>query len=207
MTDEPVLRPGGFALTDRALAFCAFPPGARILDLGCGRGATVRHARRVHHLDAWGVDPDPARIAGRAHLLRARAEHLPFPADSVAGVLLECSLSVMDDPEAVLAECRRVLKPGGRLVLSDVYARGQAARLRGCLGRVDRKETLVARLSAQGFGLELFEDCSEHLRVLWAQQVFEKGLAALCAELGADRDGLGAVDCGYCLLVARREGA
>ena len=82
-----------------------------------------------------------------------------------------------------------------------------AARLRGCLGRVDRKEILVARLSAQGFGLELFEDCSEHLRVLWAQQVFEKGLSALCAELGADRDGLGAVDCGYCLLVARREGA
>ena len=123
------------------------------------------------------------------------------------GVLLACSLSVMDDPEAALAECRRVLKPGGRLVLSDVYARGRAARLRSCLGRVDRKETLAARLSAHGFELELFEDCSEHLRALWAQKVFEKGVAALRAELGADGDALKAVDCGYCLLVARRKGA
>ena len=55
-----------------------------------------------------------------------------------------------------------------------------------------------------------FAKANEHFdgRVCFeAQQVFEKGLAALCAELGADRDGLGAVDCGYCLLVARREGA
>ena len=40
MRDEPVLRPGGFALTDRALVFCAFPPGARILLNGEARGVT-----------------------------------------------------------------------------------------------------------------------------------------------------------------------
>ena len=204
MTDDPVLRPGGFAITDRALAFCAFPAGARILDIGCGSGATVTHARRTHHLAACGIDSDPACVAGREHLLCARAEHLPFPADVMDGLLLECSLSVMDDPEAVLAECRRVLKPGGRLAISDVYARGEAARLGGCLGRVDRRETLIASVQDRGFGLELFEDHSGHLRALWAQRVFEQGAGALCAELGADRRTLKAVGCGYCLLVARK---
>lgn len=198
-------RPGGFLITERGLSFCAFSPGARILDIGCGTGDTVRHLRERHGLDAWGVDRDPDAMEDRAYLSCAAGEALPFPGDCFEGVLLECSLSVMDDPDRVLAEARRVLVPGGWLLLSDVHARGEAATFRGCLGRVESLPWLMARLRAPGFRLEHVEDFTPHLRALWGQRILEDGAAGLCAELGVDRARLKAIDCGYVLLVARKE--
>lgn len=200
---ESVDRPGGFAITDRAMALCAFPAGARLLDVGCGTGATARHLTRSYGLEVHGVDKEPLLGEG---LTTARGEALPFREGALDGVLLECSLSVMDDPDLVLQECRRVLRPGGRLVISDVYARGDEAHWQGCLGRVERRETILARVARHGFEYQCFEDFSGHLRALWGQRVFEKGAAAFCAELGAGKARLKAVACGYCLLIARRPG-
>jgi arsenite methyltransferase len=197
-------RPGGLTLTERGLALCAFPPGARLLDVGCGTGDTVRYLRQARGFDCRGIDKDPGVVQGRDHLACAPGDRLPCERGSQDGVLLECSLSVMDDPDQVLAECHRILAPGGRLLISDVYARGQAAELRGCLGRVETRSVLVARIEARGFMVEHFEDFSSHLRALWGQRVLEKGSAALCAELGADRQRLQVIDCGYALLVTRK---
>ncbi len=198
---ELVDRPGGFAITDRAMTLCAFPAGARLLDVGCGTGATVRHLTRNHGLEVQGVDKEPVLGEG---LATAHGEDLPFREGEMDGVLLECSLSVMDDPDLVLQECRRVLKPGGRLVISDVYAHGEEAHWQGCLGRIERRETMLARVARHGFEFQCFEDFSEHLHTLWGQRVFEKGTAAFCAELGTDKARLKAVACGYCLVIARR---
>ena len=198
-------RPGGFTITERGLSFCAFTPGARILDIGCGTGDTVRHLRERHGLEALGVDKDSAGVMNRAHLSCAPGESLPFAEGCFEGVLMECSLSVMDDPDRVLAEAHRVLAPGGWLLLSDVHARGEAATLAGCLGRVETLPALRARLDAHGFRVEQVEDFTPHLRALWGQRILEGGTASLCSELGADRARLKAIDCGYALLVARRE--
>jgi ubiquinone/menaquinone biosynthesis C-methylase UbiE len=187
------------------MACCRFPAGARLLDVGCGTGATVRHLRERHGMEAFGLDAEPG-CAGAQWLLRAKAERLPLAAASMDGVLLECSLSVVTDPGLALEECHRVLKPGGRLVLSDLYARGVPARLRGCLGRVEAREALEAQIEQHGFKVALFEDHSEALRALWGQLVFDRGLQAFCAELGAAPGALRAVRCGYCLILARREG-
>jgi arsenite methyltransferase len=200
-------RPGGFAITERGLSLCAFPASAKILDIGCGTGDTVRHLRDRHGLEAQGVDKDPAAVADRAHLTCASGESLPFAEGCFDGVLLECSLSVMDDPDHVLKECHRVLAPGGWLLVSDVYARGEPVLLAGCLGRVETLAMLTARLQAHGFRLEHIEDFTSHLRALWGQRILEQGTAGLCAELGADRGRLKAIACGYALLVARKEGA
>ena len=202
---QAVNRPGGFLITERGLELCALSPGARLLDVGCGKGETVDHLRREHGFESYGVDQDPESVRGRRDLACARGEHLPWADGTMDGVLMECSLSVMEEPDRVLAECHRVLAPVGRLLLSDVYARGQGARLQGCLGRVETRAALVARMEARGFVVAHFEDVSRHLKALWGQWILEHGSAALCAELGADHQRLKAIDCGYALLVARKE--
>jgi SAM-dependent methyltransferase len=196
-----VCRPGGLALTDRLLEACAFPPGARVLDLGCGAGATVRHLLG-RGLAALGLDP--AAPAGTGPFLRGRGEQLPLAAGSVDGVLMECSLSVTGDPDRVLGQCRRVLGRGGRLGLTDLYARGREARLAGCAGRLEARATLEARLEAQGFRVERFEDCTPLLQAYWCQRILDEGGAA-CRDLaGGDPAALRAARAGYCLVVARR---
>lgn len=195
-------RPGGLALTGQLLEGCAFAPGARVLDLGCGGGSTVRHLRE-RGLEGWGLDRDRAALAGSGPFLCARAERLPFAPGSLDGVLLECSLSVMEDPGRVLDQCRLVLRPGGSLGLTDLYARGRPAHLGGCLGRVDSREALLGGLEAHGFLPARFEDCSELLRAYWGQRVLDLGASRALA--GADAGALRAARAGYCLILARRE--
>ncbi|TVS14091.1 MAG: class I SAM-dependent methyltransferase, partial [Wenzhouxiangella sp.] len=103
----------------------------RVLEVGCGTGLGLREfAGRVDL--AFGIDPNAASLA-RAHrrvpvagLAVASAEHLPFGEasfDCVVSSLVFCSVS---DPERGLAEIRRVLKPGGcLLMLEHVQARSR----------------------------------------------------------------------------------
>jgi ubiquinone/menaquinone biosynthesis C-methylase UbiE len=205
--DNSMDRPGGFVLTDRALVQCGFPTGARILDVGCGSGATVRRLVHDFGLVAHGIDKVPHATWDHNNFACARGEHLPFRNGAMAGVILECSLSVMDDPDLVLRECCRLLERGGHLAISDLYARGEEACLTGCLGRIDRRETISSRLANQGFEMKSFEDFSHPLLTLWGQRIFDKGLTDFCAEMGADKEKLKAMNCGYFLSVARKGGS
>jgi SAM-dependent methyltransferase len=118
------LRPGGITLTARALDFCDLPQEAAVVDIGCGRGATARLlAARGHRVLA--LDPSEQMLSW-AHAagvlpVRGRAEALPLAQGSVDAVFCECVLSVTGAPSTVLAEAARVLRPGGWLVLSDLY--------------------------------------------------------------------------------------
>lgn len=79
----PVIRPGGFELTANGLAHCRLAPDARVLDVGCGIGATVDYLRRRHGLATIGLDAsalllqDGTRPYGASPLMQARAEQLP----------------------------------------------------------------------------------------------------------------------------------
>jgi SAM-dependent methyltransferase len=93
-----------------------------VLDLACGDGAllSLLAARRQPGLALTGVDFSPEelagaekRLGGAARLIEARAQALPFPAASFDVVLCHLALMVMDDPEQVIDDVRRVLKPGG----------------------------------------------------------------------------------------------
>ncbi|MCU0308755.1 MAG: methyltransferase domain-containing protein [Thermoleophilia bacterium] len=121
-----------------------------VVELGAGTGLMVPHYRQVDRVVA--TEPDPAmraRLAARARAARvpvevvdARAEALPLPdrsADTVVSAFVLCGV---DDPAAVLAEVRRVLRPGGRMLFMEhVRARHGAwaarqARLDHAWGRV-----------------------------------------------------------------------
>lgn len=206
-----VCRPGGFTITDRAIEFCDFKEGAKLLDVGCGLGATVRHVAEKYRLDIYGIEKDKGVLAQakafpQSHRLRlGDATHMPFGDREMDGMIFECSLSKMKNPDAVLGEAHRILKLGGYLIVSDIYARGEPAQLYGLLGRVASREDLCGELESSHFSVELFEDYSELLRATWGQMVFEYGIDALYANLKTDCCKMRKVKCGYCLIIARRK--
>ncbi len=119
------LHPGGLDLTERALAGLALDPGARVLDLGCGPGTTAelmcRRELRVVGLDySRDLAAEAAARAPAAGFAVADAERLPFADASFDGLLAECVLSVLPDLEGAAGETARVLRPGGRIAVSDV---------------------------------------------------------------------------------------
>lgn len=201
------IRPGGPALTERALALCAFEPGASVLDVGCGLGASVSLMRERHGLDARGVDLSAALIAqGLARwpglpLQVAGAAALPFADGTMDGVLMECVLSVTGDVGHVLGEAWRVLRPQGRLVLSDMYSReipsgpdgrghefrpslraGRTARVDysglPCMAGALSRAELEGEVDAAGFELSSWEDHTGALKSLAAEIILEHGSLA-----------------------------
>lgn len=197
-------RPGGFDITDKALKHCSFRHGAKILDIGCGSGATVRYMNDVMALDAVGIDIEPAGQSDRSIIIKASASDIPFPGLSFDGIITECSFSLMSEPERVLEECHRVLKEKGRIIISDMYARGNPAVFNGTLGRLDTKETIIFLLQKKGFFTELFEDHTHALQTMWGQMIFDMGAASFHDSLGVTPGDLKKVKCGYYLLVARK---
>lgn len=190
------IRPGGLALTDRGVAFCRFSPGARLLDVGCGAGATVEHLRSRYGFIVAGVDISRKLIAEGVlrnpalPLAEGKAEALPVEAGELDGILCECVLSVVPEPLLALLEFSRALRPGGHLVLSDVYDRGGA----------DRRRVEMA-LAECGFAVLLWEDHTSLLKELAARLILAHGSA----------DGFCPAGCaagtrpGYYLLIARKE--
>jgi SAM-dependent methyltransferase len=116
------------------------------------------------------VDLTPGR---GDRLLSGDAAQLPFGPSSFEGVLFECSLSVIRDPDAALREAARVLVPDGILYVADLYALEEPKELSATLGRAERWETLLRRFSGAGFRLLGFEDRSAALISLWATLLFE----------------------------------
>lgn len=106
---DGLIRPGGLALTDRAISYCQLPPGSRIWDIGCGLGIAVEHLVRRHGLAAVGIDRsdvllDAARNrAPTVPFIRACADVLPCPSRSLDAVMAECSWSSASAGDGVSA--------------------------------------------------------------------------------------------------------
>jgi arsenite methyltransferase len=109
--------------------------GEVVLDLGSGGGIDViLSARRVGHTGtAYGLDMTDemlalaqrnAREAGatNVHFLKGLIEAVPLPAEAVDVVISNCVINLSADKPAVLTEMARVLRPGGRIGITDVVA-------------------------------------------------------------------------------------
>ena len=195
-------KPGGLILTARAAELGSFGKGSRVLDIGCGTGETVRYLRSECGIEAFGIDKNPDPLFDETFLFIGHAEETAFSDGSMDGILAECSFSLFDDQEKALKEFFRVLKPDGRLVITDLYALSEPAQLGGCLGRVESKEFLISLLHGNGFKVEIFEDQSHHLQTLFGQMIMDAGASKFFQSLGQSPDVMKRVRCGYYLCCA-----
>lgn len=113
------------------------PLTGSVLDVGAGTGANLAHFRAADRVVS--AEPDPAmrrRLVARlpeasvpVEVSDAGAEDLPFPDGSFDAVVFTLVLCTIGDPGRALAEARRMLRPGGRLVaLEHVRGHGRQAR-------------------------------------------------------------------------------
>jgi SAM-dependent methyltransferase len=187
-TGDGLIRPGGLELTQKVVAMSALCPGSLVLDIGCGTGATLRYLTESCALRAIGIDLSSVLLAEgqgknpRLLLARASGLYLPFTDAIMDAVLAECSLSLMEHLDKVLDECSRVLKPGGLLLVHDVYIRNPPGGAKsqempvGCCptGAVSREEW-TQKLEGRGFAVTFWEDHSRALKIFAAQLIFSHG--------------------------------
>ncbi|MDP2948484.1 MAG: arsenite methyltransferase [Chloroflexota bacterium] len=147
-------------------------PGEVVLDLGSGGGIDVLlSARRVGPTGkAYGLDMTDEMLelarqnqakAGieNVEFLKGEMEDIPLPDNSVDVIISNCVVNLSPNKDAVLSEAYRVLKPGGRVAISDIVTVGElpeAVRQNlnawaSCLaGALEQKE-YVGKLTAAGF--------------------------------------------------------
>jgi arsenite methyltransferase len=147
-------------------------PGEVVVDLGSGGGLDVFLAAKMVGPEgrAIGIDMTPAMIErARANaeeggytnvdFHQATIDHIPLPSASVDCVISNCVLNLVPDKRAVFREIARILKPGGRLAVSDIALKGELpeavarsmAAYVGCIGGAIRTDDYRAGLLAAGF--------------------------------------------------------
>ncbi|MCX6056160.1 MAG: class I SAM-dependent methyltransferase [Chloroflexi bacterium] len=221
-----VNRPGGIGLTREGLRLIDLPEEARVLEVGCGTGATLNYLSE-QNLRAVGLDlsmemlqRDPA-----SGLSRVQADNRSIPLESASqqAVLIECALSLSREVDETLREFNRVLPPGGKLVVSDIFvrqvtdpARLQVLSASRCLGGAMEESTIREKVAKAGFTLKQWQDETPLFKEWLVRIIFKMGsLDALYQSLFSCPDeaapsliSLGTeIKLGYYLLVAEKNGS
>jgi arsenite methyltransferase len=165
--------------------------GETVLDLGSGGGIDViLSAKRVGPAGlAYGLDMTDEMLAlarrnaeeagiKNAIFLKGYIEEIPLPADSVDVVISNCVINLSTDKAAVLLEIARVLRPGGRVGVSDVVAedhlteedQSECGSYVGCIAGALSKSEYIAGLEEAGF---------EQVEVTFTHQVADGMHAAI----------------------------
>ncbi|MGH3713184.1 MAG: methyltransferase domain-containing protein [Micromonosporaceae bacterium] len=202
--------PGGLALTRRLAGQLGLPRGARVLDVAAGRGTTAlllaaEHGVRVDGLDlsasnvalAQGA-ADAAGLGGQVTFTAGDAERLPYPDRAFDAVVCECALCTFPDKPTATAELARVLRPGGRVGITDVTAAPDRlpAELTGvaawiaCIADARPVEEYAALLAAAGLRVRLTEGHDRAMTRMIDQIEARIGMVRITARTRAEALGL-----------------
>lgn len=180
------------------LSLASLMPGQTVLDLGSGGGIDCFMAARQVGTTGRviGIDMTPAMLE-KANRNKAAVgldnvefrqgiiEALPVESDSIDVILSNCVINLSPDKAAVFHEAFRVLRPGGRLAVSDMMTRGRFSQQEradmsawaGCISGAEDVADYVAAMRAAGFRDISIQDKAEP----------EVELAGLAAETGPAR--------------------
>lgn len=170
------LHPGGLALTERLGNLLQLGPGRRVLDVASGSGSSAIYLAERFGCQVVGVDYSEesvalaqsaaaeAGLAGQVSFEQGDAEELPFPSASFDAIVCECAFCTFPGKPEAAAEFARLLRPGGRLGLSDLTRSGELPpELEGllawvaCIADARPVEEYAAYLEAAGLKVEQVE--------------------------------------------------
>ena len=202
MKDRPELslHPGGIQLTVHNARLAGVHSGDKVLDIGCGTGASLGALKGLYDTDS---SERILSIAKEDHpdisFELCDASSLPYPAGSFDIVMMECVLTLLDDPEAALNEAARVLKKGGRLIISTLAVKTPHHQDIGCASVCSNGLADPAALTAfmQALGLELLcsDDNKKELTDYMIETIMEYGSLEERIEAETSATGASVFDC------------
>ncbi|HTU46508.1 MAG TPA: class I SAM-dependent methyltransferase [Bryobacteraceae bacterium] len=148
--------PGGTRLTHELGTLLGLTSGSHVLDVACGRGTSAFHLASSFGCKVTGIDLSEENVrlaateasqrglAGMTAFQRGDAESLNFPEDTFDAIVCECAFCTFPDKQIAAKEFYRVLKPGGKLGLSDLTRSAEA---------IDGLEGLLSRIACIGDAL------------------------------------------------------
>jgi SAM-dependent methyltransferase len=197
-------------------AFANLRPGETVVDLGCGAGIDVLlAARKVGPAGrAVGIDMTPEmverarrnaraavdeQVPGNVEFQVATIDRLPLADDSVDCLISNCVINLAPDKPAVFREVFRVLKPGGRVAVSDIALRrplpadlaASVAAYVGCIAGAIFIEDYERGLQDAGFTAVQVLDAHKDLNVY----ALAGGQTGCCTPAMTSSSGLPAADC------------
>jgi SAM-dependent methyltransferase len=177
-----VLHPGGLELTGYLGTVVGLRSEDKVLDIACGRGASVVYLAKRFGCHVTGLDygqdnilsaQNQASLEKVSHLTtfgKGDAERLPFEDGSFDAVISECSFCTFPDKTTAAQEMARVIRRHGRLGMTDVTINGSLPEdiqsLLGwvvCLTGAGSSELYVSILEGAGFGDFMVEDKRDSL--------------------------------------------
>jgi arsenite methyltransferase len=168
--------PGGFETTRRLGNMLNLSPGTRVLDVASGKGTTAVFLAKEFGCEVVGVDyggqnveasralVQAVQLEGRVQFERSDAERLPFADASFDAVICECAFCTFPQKALAAAEFFRVLRPGGRVGISDLTRTevlppdldGLLAWI-ACIGDAQTVEDYTAYFRHAGFSVDQVE--------------------------------------------------
>jgi len=168
--------PGGYQTTRRLGDMLSLNSSSRVLDVACGKGTTGVFLAKEFGCEVVGVDyggqnveasralVQTEQLEGRVKFERSDAESLPFRDESFDAIICECAFCTFPQKPLAAAEFFRVLRPGGRVGISDltrtkvlpVDLKGLLAWI-ACIGDAQTVEDYAAWLRQAGFSVNQVE--------------------------------------------------
>ena len=193
--------PGKLQLTERLGNMLALQPGQRVLDVASGLGTSAIYLARRFGCQVVGVDfsghiveqansnAAEAGLSNRVHFEQGDAEGLPFEDRMFDALICECAFCTFPSKTEAASQFERVLRPGGRVGLSDLTRTGPLPpeldtlmAWVACIADAQPIEEYVSLLTAAGFSMSQIEIHDEAL----AELIHEIRGKLLVAELMAN---------------------